>query len=100
MSRRNPKRRKKPAPKRKKSPPKKKRSTKKSRSEAAKKGWVKRKKKQRLITAMRAKGWRDVELPTRDELVDYLSWLSEQFEIDISDMYRLYFGYDVGEAAE
>ena len=48
---------------------------------------------------MRAKGWRETALPTRDELVDYLEWLGEEFEIDISDMYRLYFGYDVGDAA-
>jgi hypothetical protein len=95
MPRRSPKRRKKSAPKK-----RKKKSTKKSRSAAAMKGWVKRRKKARLLTAMRAKGWRETALPTKDELVDYLSWLSDEYEIELSDMYRLYFGYDVGEAAE
>lgn len=70
------------------------------RSAAAKKGAAKRTAKRKLLIAMRAKGWRETALPTKDELVDYLGWLSDEFEIEISDMYRLYFGYDVGEAAE
>jgi len=41
--------------------------------------------------------WREIELPTRDELYDYLKWASEAFDIEISDMYRLYFGYATGE---
>jgi hypothetical protein len=71
----------------------------KRRSAAAKKGWAKKRKKQRLIEMMHASNWREVELPTRDELYDYMLWMSDQFEVEISDMYRLYFGYDVGDAA-
>ena len=73
-------------------------ATKKRRSAAAKKGWAKRRKKQRLIDAMHDSNWREIALPTRDELYDYMTWMSEQFEVEISDMYRLYFGYDVGES--
>ena len=69
-----------------------------ARSLAAKKGWAKRRKKQRLIDAMHASNWREVALPTRDELYDYMTWLADRFGIEISDMYRLYFGYEVGEA--
>jgi hypothetical protein len=108
MSRTPKKRRKKPAPRAK--PPRKpnpktkkrkpKKRSKKSRSAAAKRGWEKRRKRDRLVTAMRAKGWRESELPTSEELLDYLSYLADKFEVEISDMYRMYFGYEVGEAAE
>lgn len=112
-----------------------------SRSEAAKKGWAKRKKRQRLLESMadiRMKqaedalpigwiehrrqlrvvdgtAWRrietefdqraydevrlqtlaDLELDfvTKDELYDYLSWLAQELEIDISDLYQMYLGY-------
>jgi hypothetical protein len=75
----------------------KKRSSKRSstRSSAAKRGWAKRRKKEKLMDAMRE--WRDTALPTTGELYDYLKWLSDQFGIEISDMYRMYWGYDVGE---
>lgn len=72
-------------------------TTKQKRSAAAKKAWAKRKKRARLIEAMDALDFREVALPTRDELYDYLKWASEAFEIEISDMYRLYFGYGVGD---
>lgn len=39
----------------------------------------------------------EIDFLTRDELYDYLSWLSEEFNIEISDMYRMYLGYKVGE---
>lgn len=68
-------------------------------SAAHAKGWETRRRKQKLLIAMRAKGWREESLPTRDELLDYLQFLAKKFEIELSDMYRLYFGYEVGEAA-
>jgi len=42
----------------------------------------------------------EIDFVTRDELYDYLAWLAEEFDVDLSDMYRMYLGYDVGEAAE
>ncbi len=41
----------------------------------------------------------EIDFLTRDELYDYLAWMAAEFEIDISDMYRMYLGYPVGEAA-
>lgn len=73
----------------------------KKRSSAAKRGWEKRRKRALLIEAMHDSNWRELAMPTRDELYDYMLWMSEQFDIEISDMYRLYFGYGVsGEAVE
>lgn len=40
----------------------------------------------------------EIDFLTRDELYDYLTWFSDELEIDISDMYRMYLGYEVGEA--
>ena len=37
----------------------------------------------------------NIDFATRDQLADYLEWMSEEFEIDISDLYRMYFGYPV-----
>lgn len=42
----------------------------------------------------------DIDFATRDELYDYLSWLANELEIDISDMYRMYLGYGVGQVAD
>jgi hypothetical protein len=39
----------------------------------------------------------EIDLATRDDLYDYLSWMSEELDIDISDLYRMYLGYEVGE---
>jgi hypothetical protein len=122
------------------------------RSQAAHKGWLKRRKRKRLLDAMadlemkRADedladnvqpiGWTqhrqdvrefdgqhwhkiavefsetefqarrlailedlEIDLLTRGELYDYLSWAGEHFDVEISDMYRMYLGYPVGEAA-
>lgn len=121
-------------------------AAKRKRSAAAKKGWRKRRKKQRLISAMAehrlrktdlplgwierraslraisgGKVWRqisydfdesardkarfaelerlEIDLLTSGELYDYLAWLAEEFQIDISDMYRMYLGYEVGAVA-
>ena len=129
----------KPAPKRKRVKPAKKRAPSK-RSAAAKKGWEKRRKKQRLVEAMHDARWRaesdqpigwtqrradirsingelwreiaveysedtyqakylasledlEIDLLTRDELYDYLEWMAQEFDIDISDLYRMYLGY-------
>lgn len=41
----------------------------------------------------------EIDMLTSDELYDYLAWLAEELEIDISDLYRMYLGYEVGEAA-
>lgn len=70
----------------------KKRSSKRSskRSTAAKKGWAKRRKRERLYDAMRE--WRDTALPTSGELYDYLEWFSRRLNVDISQMYRWYRG--------
>jgi hypothetical protein len=139
---------KKPAPKKRKrspAPKKRKNAAAKKRSSAAKKGWAKRRKKQRLIKAMaehrlrrsdQPLGWierrsslrsvsggkvweqisfefdesahdrerlaalseLEIDFLTRDELYDYLAWMAEEFDIDISDLYRMYLGYEVGEA--
>lgn len=72
---------------------KKKTAAQKKRSVASKKTWAKRKKRQRLLDAMT--DFRHIELPTRDELYEYLKWASKAFDIEISDMYRMYFGYGV-----
>jgi hypothetical protein len=72
-------------------------SAKDKRSDAAKKGWAKRRKRTKLIEAMDALNFREIELPTRDELYDYLLWASKRFDIEISDLYRMYFGYGVGD---
>jgi hypothetical protein len=41
----------------------------------------------------------EIDLLTKGELYDYLSWAGEHFDVEISDMYRMYLGYPVGEAA-
>lgn len=139
-----------PAKKRARSPkPKPKRKPKKKdRSESAKKGWRKRREKQRLLDKMvelklqqsederQPLGWTEhreklrliddtiwrqisfdfdpkiverkrleilkeleIDMLTRGELYDYLSWIAEEFAIEIGDMYRMYLGYSVGETA-
>lgn len=35
----------------------------------------------------------EIDFLTKDELYDYLSWMAEEFDIDISDLYRMYLGY-------
>jgi hypothetical protein len=44
----------------------------------------------------------EIDLLTRGELHDYLVWMARAFDIDLSDAYRMYLGYEVGayEAAE
>lgn len=37
----------------------------------------------------------EADFLTRDELYDYLSWLAQELEIDLSDMYRMYLGYSL-----
>jgi hypothetical protein len=39
----------------------------------------------------------EIDLLTKVELYDYLAWLAEELEIDISDMYRMYLGYKLSE---
>jgi hypothetical protein len=41
--------------------------------------------------------FRLVDLSTRDELHDWLKWGGKRFDVDIGDMYRMYYGSDVGE---
>lgn len=125
------------APKRKPKPSK--------RSEAARKGWEKRRKKQRLIKAMHDAKWKhadkaqprgwterraelreihgeiwreiaveysdvayraehlaalaelEIDMLTKDELQDYLEWIGDEYEMDISDLYQLYLGYRPNE---
>jgi hypothetical protein len=122
-----------------------------ARSDAAHKGWIKRRKRQRLLDAMadlemkkadedvadnaQPIGWTvrretvreidgqrwhriavefsetefqarrlaileelQIDLLTKGELYDYLSWAGDHYDIEISDMYRMYLGYSVGEA--
>ena len=47
-----------------------------------------------------AKGWRQIALPTQDELYDYMAWLSEATGIEISQFYTWYLGYETGELDE
>jgi len=35
----------------------------------------------------------NIDFLTRDELADYLAYLADETEIDISDLYRMYLGY-------
>lgn len=99
--RRPPKRRSNAAPSRRKTPARAKRGKKKrtkraqaatraKRSSAAKKGWAKRRKKQKLIDFLG--GWREVALPTKFELHDMMEWAADQFGEQISTMYRWYWG--------
>lgn len=53
-----------------------------------------RRKKKALIDFVHAREWRETGLPTRDELYDYLKWGADEFQIDVSQMYRFYHGYD------
>lgn len=63
-----------------------------TRSAAAKKAWVTR--RERKLAKIRHE-LRDSEwLPTRDELADYIEELASVHEIDVSDLYRMYFGYE------
>jgi plasmid maintenance system killer protein len=73
----------------------------KKRSAASKKAWRKRKLKEKLRKKIleHARDWRDLEMPPRDELYDYMVYLSTIFETEINDMYRMYFGYPVGSEA-
>ena len=34
-----------------------------------------------------------MDLLSKDDLYDHLSWMADELEIDISDMYRMYLGY-------
>lgn len=84
------------------------------RSRAAKKGWVTRRKKKKWRKRSRASAekkkrdklmdamidWRKTALPTRDELYDHLTWAAEEFEVEISEMYRWYWGYRIDDVAE
>lgn len=55
---------------------------------------------QRDYDAVRLQTLGDLEIDflTRDELYDYLAWLAQELEIDISDLYRMYLGYGVQAA--
>jgi hypothetical protein len=35
----------------------------------------------------------EIDLLNKDDLYDYLSWLAEELDIDIGDMYQMYLGY-------
>lgn len=50
---------------------------------------------QSLVDAKRLQTLKDLEIDMLDrfELYDYLEWVGEEAEIDISDMYRMYLGY-------
>jgi len=39
----------------------------------------------------------EIDFLNRDELHDYLAWLANSADVEISDMYRFYLGYHVGE---
>lgn len=74
-----------------------KRLTKAQRSEAAKAVWRKRKAREKLIN-MLGGDFRKVHLfGTTDELHDWLKWGGQKFDVDIGDMYRMYWGSEVGE---
>ena len=51
--------------------------------------------------AVRLKALEDlkIDLLPKDELEEYLEWLSEEIDCDLSDSYSMYLGYPVGEAA-
>lgn len=41
----------------------------------------------------------DIDLLTKYDLHDYLAWFGEEEGIEISDMYRMYLGYPIGDAS-
>lgn len=61
------------------------------RSAAAKKGWEKRRKRKALIEAMQDGNWKQIWLPTGDELEEWMQWLAEQLDVDVSEAYQMYF---------
>lgn len=67
------------------------RGKKNARSAASKRGWEKRRKRDALIKAMQDGNWKQIWLPTGDELEEWMQWLSEQLDIDISEAYQMYF---------
>jgi hypothetical protein len=54
---------------------------------------------QKVVDARRLETLRELEidLATRDELYDYLSWTAKQIDVDIADMYEMYLGYRTGQ---
>lgn len=39
----------------------------------------------------------EIDFLTRGELYDYLKWVSQESDVEISDLYRMYLGYEAGE---
>ena len=87
--RKKPKRPSSGVPKRRKPAPKRKRPSK--RSQAAKRGWEKRRKRQKILDLMFQHNAR-AALPTGDELEDYLTWAANNLDVDLNEMYRMYWG--------
>lgn len=51
--------------------------------------------------AVRLKALEDlkIDLLPKDELEEYLEWMSEEIDCDLSDSYRMYLGYRVSQDA-
>lgn len=64
------------------------------RSEASKKGWSKRRQKQKLIEMMRSHGWEEIEeLPGGADLYEMMKWMADLYGETVGNMYQLAFGY-------